>query len=147
MNLAISLTAARYGTAMANYTEVVSLLKTSDPATGTEKVCGARCRDVLTGQEFDVRAKCVINATGPFTDSLRKMDNQKVANICQPSAGVHISGQHGDGRVIFFLPWEKMTIAGTTDSPTSITAHPIPTEDDINFILNEVRNYLSPDVE
>ena len=42
------------------------------------------------GQEFDVRAKCVINATGPFTDSLRKMDDQKTANICQPSAGVHI---------------------------------------------------------
>lgn len=52
-----------------------------------------------------------------------------------------------DGRVIFFLPWEKMTIAGTTDSPTSVTAHPIPGEDDINFILREVRNYLSPDVE
>lgn len=52
-----------------------------------------------------------------------------------------------DGRVIFFLPWEKMTIAGTTDTPTEVTAHPIPMEDDINFILNEVRNYLSPDVE
>lgn len=52
-----------------------------------------------------------------------------------------------DGRVIFFLPWEKMTIAGTTDTPTEVTAHPIPVEDDINFILNEVRNYLSPDVE
>ncbi|KAK0152846.1 Glycerol-3-phosphate dehydrogenase, mitochondrial [Merluccius polli] len=161
MNLAIGLTAARYGAAMANYTEVVSLLKRSDPETGVEKVCGARCRDVLTGQEFDVRAKCVINATGPFTDSLRKMDDQKTVDICQPSAGVHIviPGYYSpdnmglldpatsDGRVIFFLPWEKMTIAGTTDSPTSVTAHPIPTEDDINFILNEVRNYLSPDVE
>ncbi|XP_059904800.1 glycerol-3-phosphate dehydrogenase, mitochondrial isoform X2 [Gadus macrocephalus] len=161
MNLAIGLTAARYGAAMANYTEVVNLLKRADPETGVEKVCGARCRDVLTGQEFDVRAKCVINATGPFTDSLRKMDDQKTANICQPSAGVHIviPGYYSpdnmglldpatsDGRVIFFLPWEKMTIAGTTDSPTNVTAHPIPTEDDITFILNEVRNYLSPDVE
>lgn len=52
-----------------------------------------------------------------------------------------------DGRVIFFLPWEKMTIAGTTDTPTEVTAHPIPMEEDINFILSEVRNYLSPDVE
>lgn len=43
-----------------------------------------------TGQEFDVKAKCVINATGPFTDSLRKMDKQETSNICQPSAGVHI---------------------------------------------------------
>lgn len=161
MNLAIALTAARYGAATANYTEVVRLLKKTDPLSGRERVCGARCRDVLTGQEFDVRAKCVINATGPFTDSVRKMDNQEVGNICQPSAGVHIvmPGYYSpdnmglldpatsDGRVIFFLPWEKMTIAGTTDTPTEVTHHPIPTEEDINFILTEVRNYLSNDVE
>ncbi|NXS40108.1 GPDM protein, partial [Balaeniceps rex] len=161
MNLAIALTAARYGAATANYAEVLRLLKTTDPASGKEHVCGVRCRDVLTGQEFDVKAKCVINATGPFTDSVRKMDDQEVPNICQPSAGVHIvmPGYYSpdnmglldpatsDGRVIFFLPWEKMTIAGTTDSPTDVTSHPIPTEEDINFILNEVRNYLSVDVE
>ncbi|OCT63487.1 uncharacterized protein LOC495948 isoform X2 [Xenopus laevis] len=161
MNLAIALTAARYGAATANYTEVVRLLRRTDPESGKERVCGARCRDVLTGQEFDVRAKCVINATGPFTDSVRKMDNQEVKNICQPSAGVHIvmPGYYSpdnmglldpatsDGRVIFFLPWEKMTIAGTTDTPTEVTHHPIPTEEDINFILTEVRNYLSSDVE
>lgn len=161
MNLAIALTAARYGAATANYTEVVGLLKKTDPETGTERVCGARCKDVLTGQEFDVRAKCVINATGPFTDSLRNMDSQETKKICQPSAGVHIvmPGYYSpdnmglldpatsDGRVIFFLPWEKMTIAGTTDTPTEITHHPIPTEEDINFILTEVRNYLSSDVE
>ncbi|NXT34061.1 GPDM protein, partial [Pelecanoides urinatrix] len=160
MNLAIALTAARYGAATANYAEVLRLLKRRE-AGGRQRVCGVRCRDVLTGQEFDVKAKCVINATGPFTDSVRKMDDQEVPNICQPSAGVHIvmpgyysPGNMGlldpatsDGRVIFFLPWEKMTIAGTTDSPTDVTSHPIPTEEDINFILNEVRNYLSADVE
>uniref|UniRef100_G3T3Z6 Glycerol-3-phosphate dehydrogenase n=1 Tax=Loxodonta africana TaxID=9785 RepID=G3T3Z6_LOXAF len=161
MNLAIALTAARYGAATANYMEVVSLLKKTDPQTGKERVSGARCKDVLTGQEFDVRAKCVINATGPFTDTVRKMDDKGAADICQPSAGVHIvmPGYYSpenmglldpatsDGRVIFFLPWQKMTIAGTTDTPTDVTHHPIPSEEDINFILNEVRNYLSCDVE
>uniref|UniRef100_A0A7N4PPR8 Glycerol-3-phosphate dehydrogenase n=1 Tax=Sarcophilus harrisii TaxID=9305 RepID=A0A7N4PPR8_SARHA len=161
MNLAIALTAARYGAAIANYVEVKNLLKRKDPVSGKLQVCGARCMDMLTGCEFEVRAKCVINATGPFTDTLRKMDNQCTENICQPSAGVHIvmPGYYSpenmglldpatsDGRVIFFLPWEKMTIAGTTDSPTDITPHPIPSEEDINFILNEVRNYLSCDVE
>uniref|UniRef100_A0A3B3XRT8 Glycerol-3-phosphate dehydrogenase, mitochondrial n=1 Tax=Poecilia mexicana TaxID=48701 RepID=A0A3B3XRT8_9TELE len=159
MNLAIALTAARHGAAIANYTEVVHLLKTKNQKTGREQLCGAHY--VLTGKEFDVRAKCVINATGPFTDSLRQMDKQETAKICQPSAGVHIvmPGYYSpdsmglldpatsDGRVIFFLPWEKMTIAGTTDTPTDVTAHPIPREDDIDFILREVRNYLSPDVE
>lgn len=49
MNLAIALTAARYGAATANYMEVVSLLKEAEPHTGRQRVCGARCRDVLTG--------------------------------------------------------------------------------------------------
>ena len=44
----------------------------------------------VSGNEFDVRAKAVINATGPFTDGVRKMDDPSIANICQPSAGVHV---------------------------------------------------------
>ena len=55
-----------------------------------EVVCGAHVRDVVTGEEFDVRAKCVVNATGPFTDAVRQMDDPTGTNICQPSAGVHI---------------------------------------------------------
>ena len=55
-----------------------------------EVVCGAHVRDVITGEEFDVRAKCVVNATGPFTDAIRKMDDPSERNICQPSSGVHI---------------------------------------------------------
>ena len=45
---------------------------------------------MITGEEFDIRAKCVVNATGPFTDAIRKMDNPKDSSICQPSSGVHI---------------------------------------------------------
>lgn len=52
-----------------------------------------------------------------------------------------------DGRVIFFLPWLKGTIAGTTDLPCKVTHNPKPTEDEILFILTEVKNYLNPDVE
>ena len=94
-------------------------MKSAD-SEGQTKVCGARVRDELTGREFDIRAKCVVNATGPFTDSIRKMDNQNVGNICAPSAGVHVvlPGYYSpqsmglldpatsDGRVIFFLPWQ-----------------------------------------
>jgi glycerol-3-phosphate dehydrogenase len=48
--------------------------------------------------------------------------------------------------VIFFLPWQGNTIAGTTDAPTAITPHPLPREEEINWILNEVRRYLAPDI-
>ncbi|NWU99680.1 GPDM protein, partial [Upupa epops] len=155
------------GAAALSCVGVMELVVLSHRALPSGAVAAQRSEEVIdncffyAGQEFDVRAKCVINATGPFTDSVRKMDDQEVPNICQPSAGVHIvmPGYYSpdnmglldpatsDGRVIFFLPWEKMTIAGTTDSPTDVTSHPIPTEEDINFILNEVRNYLSVDVE
>lgn len=52
-----------------------------------------------------------------------------------------------DGRVIFFLPWQKHTLSGTTDSPCDVTYHPTPTEEEISFILNEIKNYLNSDVE
>ncbi|XP_039266240.2 glycerol-3-phosphate dehydrogenase, mitochondrial-like isoform X1 [Styela clava] len=159
MNLAIGLTAARQGAAIANHVEVLKLLKRKDKD-GNEVCCGATVRNNMNGNVFDIRAKCVVNATGPFTDNIRTMDDAEIPKICQPSAGVHIilpdyyspdtmgllDPSTSDGRVIFFLPWEGYTIAGTTDSPTDITPHPEPREADIQFILNEVKNYLSPDV-
>ncbi|KAF9804233.1 hypothetical protein SFRURICE_020661 [Spodoptera frugiperda] len=155
MNLAIALTAARHGATIANHVSCTKLYKTNG------KLSGARLKDELTGKEWDVKAKCIINATGPFTDSIRKMDDSSVKNICCPSSGVHIvlpgyySPEHmglldpatSDGRVIFFLPWLKGTIAGTTDLPCNVTHNPKPTEDEILFILTEVKNYLNPDVE
>lgn len=52
-----------------------------------------------------------------------------------------------DGRVIFFLPWQKHTLSGTTDSPCDVTYHPTPTEEEIEFILDEIKHYLNSDVE
>ena len=162
MNTAIAITAVRLGASVANHCRAVELLKEPVEEKGGEpRVCGAICEDTLTGERFSVRARCVINATGPFTDSLRQMDDPKLKGICAPSAGVHVvlPGYYSpdsmglldpatsDGRVIFFLPWMKHTIAGTTDSPCSVTPNPTPSEEDIAFILGEVRNYLSPEIE
>lgn len=49
-----------------------------------------KLQDELSGKEWDIKAKSIINATGPFTDSIRKMDNPEVKEICCPSSGVHI---------------------------------------------------------
>ncbi|KAI8647856.1 FAD dependent oxidoreductase-domain-containing protein [Parasitella parasitica] len=156
MNVALAMTAACYGATVANHCEVVNLTKDKDGI-----VNGAQLRDNLTGDEWTVRAKGVINATGPFTDGLRKMDNAENLEIVAPSAGVHIilpnyysprnmgllDPATSDGRVIFFLPWQGNTIAGTTDSPTEVTQNPMPKEDEINWILDEVSHYLSADVK
>jgi glycerol-3-phosphate dehydrogenase len=103
----------------------------------------------------------VVNATGPFSDALRKMDAPTAQEIVAPSSGVHITlpgyysprdmglidPQTSDGRVIFFLPWQGNTIAGTTDTAAPVEAHPKPKEEEIQWILDEVRNYLSPDIK
>ncbi|XP_028417433.1 glycerol-3-phosphate dehydrogenase, mitochondrial-like [Dendronephthya gigantea] len=162
MNVTIALTAARHGASVCNHTEVVSLLKKKITKDGVEKeiVCGARVRDQFTREEWDVHAKCVINATGPYTDDVRRMDDASRPNICQPSAGVHIvlpeyysprnmgflNPETSDGRIVFLLPWEGRTVAGTTDTPTKLTFHPKPTKAEVQFILDEIKSYLSEDI-
>ncbi|KAI9300833.1 FAD dependent oxidoreductase-domain-containing protein [Cunninghamella echinulata] len=156
MNVALALTAAYHGATVANHCEVTNLTKNEQG-----HINGAVMKDTLTGDEWTVKAKGVINATGPFTDGLRKMDNDDHSEIVAPSAGVHIilpnyysprnmgllDPATSDGRVIFFLPWQGNTIAGTTDSPTEITQNPLPKEDEVQWILEEVSHYLSPDVK
>ncbi|RMZ69260.1 glycerol-3-phosphate dehydrogenase [Pyrenophora seminiperda CCB06] len=111
-------------------------------------------------EEFSIRAKGVINATGPFTDSIRKMDDQEVQEIVAPSSGVHvilpgyyspsnmglIDPNTSDGRVVFFLPWQGNTIAGTTDTACDIKQNPIAGEEEIDWILKEVKRYLQPEI-
>lgn len=101
-----------------------------------------------------------MNATGPFCDAIRKLDDPSAQEIVAPSSGTHlvlpgyyspanmglIDPATSDGRVIFFLPWQGNTIAGTTDAPCPITQHPRPKEEEIDWILSEVRRYLSPDI-
>lgn len=158
MCLSIALTAARRGALVANHVAVTGLVK---DAQNDDKICGARVRDQLNGQEWTIKAKCVVNATGPHTDSIRMMDDPKAMKIVAPSSGVHIvlpgyyspqsmgllDPETKDGRVIFFLPWQKYTIAGTTDNACEPSFHPAPTEDDIQFILKELRNFLAPEIE
>ena len=155
------MTAALYGTTVVNHLEVTGLEKDADG-----KLIGARAKDLVQerdgdkSQEFSIRARGIINATGPFTDAVRKMDDESVQEIVAPSSGVHvilpgyyspskmglIDPSTSDGRVIFFLPWQGNTIAGTTDAPTNITQNPIAGEEEINWILSEIRGYLAPDI-
>jgi len=154
-NISLALTAAMHGAVVANHTEAVELVKNDDG-----KVAGAVVRDGFTGKQFPVRAKVVVNATGPFTDGLREKDEPTANKMIVPSSGVHITlpeyysaegfglivPKTKDGRVVFMLPWLGSTIAGTTDSSTEITALPQPHEDEVGFILDALSDYLNVDV-
>ncbi|KAF2269276.1 glycerol-3-phosphate dehydrogenase mitochondrial precursor [Lojkania enalia] len=161
MNVSLAMTAALYGATVVSHCEITALEK---DASG--KLCGARAKDCIAerdgkrSEEFAIKAKGIINATGPFTDSIRKLDDQNVQEIVAPSSGVHvilpgfyspanmglIDPSTSDGRVIFFLPWQGNTIAGTTDTSCSITKDPVAGEDEIEWILKEIRRYLQPQI-
>ena len=161
MNVSLATTAALYGASIVNHMEVTGLTK---DASG--KLNGAVVKDLIkskngkTDEPVTIRAKGIINATGPFSDSIRKLDDPSVQEIVAPSSGVHvvlpgyyspsdmglIDPSTSDGRVIFFLPWQGNTIAGTTDAPTQISEQPIAGEDEIGWILNEIKGYLAPDI-
>lgn len=153
LNVGLACTAAIAGAAVLNHAEVISFLKDED----SNRTIGARIRDNLSGEEFDTYAKVVVNAAGPFCDSVRKMTDKDARPMICPSSGVHIVlpdyyspegmglivPKTKDGRVVFMLPWLGRTVAGTTDSNTSITLLPEPHEDEIQFILDAISDYLN----
>jgi glycerol-3-phosphate dehydrogenase len=156
-NTYLALTAAQEGACVTNYTEMVGLLK--DDVTG--RAVGVRCRDNMTGDEFDVRAKAIVFAGGPFTDELRRMESPTAKPAVAAAAGTHIvlpgyycPGGIGmldintsDGRFLFFLPWEGSTIVGTTDRKGPAVSDPEPPEEEIQWILSEVEKYLAPELK
>ena len=155
-NLAIALSAAEEGAAVANHTEMIGVLFDQDGG----KAVGVTCRDNLDGREYNVMAKCIIFAGGPFTDSMRKLENPDMKPAVNGAAGTHIvlPGYYSppdigmldintsDGRFLFFLPWQGSVIVGTTDRKGEPTSSPGPPEDEIQWILTEVEKYLDSNV-
>jgi glycerol-3-phosphate dehydrogenase len=160
-NMSLVLTAAERGADVVNYADVVGLAKDDDG-----RVCGVRLVDRLAdgaAPPIEVRAAGgVVNATGAWTDVLRRLDDAESRDVIVPSAGTHVvlpdfysprdmgmlDPATSDGRVLFFLPWLGATVVGTTDRPCSLgDEQPAPTEEEIEFLLREISRYLSPDVQ
>lgn len=151
MAVTLALTAQQQGAVVSNHLEAIAFHKQDGRA------CGARVRDKLGGGEFTIHARGVINATGPFADRLRQMDDTAAAPILKVSAGLHIvlgrrfrppeSGllipETEDGRVLFILPWEGHTLVGTTDEPAEISDHPEPRQDEIAYLLRHISRYFN----
>jgi glycerol-3-phosphate dehydrogenase len=139
-------TAYEQGATLLNYAQVTAAAKD-----------GVRVRDVETGEEYDARAHVVINATGPFSDSIRRMADPSAEPAIAPSQGVHlvfdasflpgdsaIMVPHtSDGRVMFAIPWHGHTLVGTTDTPLQdAPLEPVAMESEIDFILQTAALYL-----
>ncbi len=154
----IGLTAAEEGATVANHTEMIGTIHENGDS---GKVIGIKVRDNLSGKEFDVYAKAIIFAGGPFTDGLRKMEQPDCKAAVAGAAGSHIvlPGYYApdgmglldmntsDGRFLFFLPWQGSTLVGTTDRKEDAVSSPQPPEDEIKWLLSEAEKYLSPDLK
>jgi glycerol-3-phosphate dehydrogenase len=154
--LAVSMarTAAEQGAVVLNYMEVVELLKKAG------EVIGVRARDVETGDEHELLARVVVNATGVFADAVRRMDDPKAPAMIAPSQGVHIVldreylpgdsaimvPRTDDGRVLFAIPWLGRVVVGTTDTPVTDTPlEPRPMDAELEFLLEHAGRYLTRD--
>jgi glycerol-3-phosphate dehydrogenase len=140
------------GGLVANYVEVVRLTKKND------KISGAILHDRESGGELEVSARVVVNATGVFVDSVRKMDEPGSTKMLAVSQGAHLVlpkeflpgtsalmvPKTSDGRVLFGIPWHNRLILGTTDGEVpEPLEEPRIQEQEISFILSEAGRYLT----
>ncbi len=150
MNLAIALTAQQEGAIIINHMALTGLAK-SDGI-----IDGVKLTDQLTRETLSLSCRGVINATGPFVDEIRKLDDPQAKALITTSSGVHIildqrfappdTGlmipETEDGRVLFILPWEGHALIGTTDEPASLSDHPQPLGTEIDYLLRHARKYF-----
>ncbi len=150
--IAIAQTATEQGGVPLNYMRVEKLLKENNLITGVEAL------DLETHKRHQFLSKVVINATGVFTDSIRKLDEPKASTTISPSQGIHLVldrkfwptdlailiPQTEDGRVLFFVPWHRHLIVGTTDTPVDdISLEPHPLNEEIDYLLKYAGHYLT----
>lgn len=146
------------GAVIANHVRAGALLTQGDAITGVNAT------DVLSGNTFDIRAKLVVNATGPWSDEVRALANEKA--LLKPTKGIHlvvdekrlparnalVMTHPKDKRVMFTIPWGLgRTAVGTTDTffdgkPDTVE----PTAADITYLLDAANHYypdakLTPD--
>lgn len=137
-----------------NRTEVTGILH---DAAG--KVAGVKVKDLETGNEYEVKAKSVVNAAGCFVDDIMSMDTPEHKRMVTPSQGVHLVldmkflqsdyaimvPKTSDGRVLFAVPWHDKVVVGTTDIPRPTPeSEPKPLDEEIEFILKTAGLYMNP---
>ena len=147
-------TCVEKGGTVVNHIEVTDLLHNDQG-----RVSGVVARDRLTGEEYRLAARCVVNAAGCFVDDIMQMDSPEHRKMVTPSQGVHIvlDGRFlqsdyaimvpktTDGRVLFAVPWHNKVVVGTTDIVRfEAEEEPLPLKEEIDFILNTAKCYMNP---
>lgn len=155
--LAIDLasTAAAHGAAVLNYCKAISFAKEDG------KIAGIKIKDQLSNEEYALKSRAIINATGVFTDEIMEMDQPDHEKIITFSQGIHLVIDKNffpgdaalmipkteDGRVLFAVPWHEKVVLGTTDTPVArLSVEPKPLEAEITFILQHANTVLNQSI-
>ncbi len=139
-----AISAYQAGCCVANKVEVEGFIKREG------KVAGAEARDRLSGEKFSIRAHCVVNATGAWSNRLVQMDEPDAPQITRPTKGIHIVyrklpitrailfSARKDKRILFVIPWRDATLIGTTDTDFSGSCDEVyATSDEVEYLLEE----------
>ena len=147
-------TSLRFGTRALNYAEVTDFIYKE------QQVAGVVVKDVINGTAFEINAKYVINAAGPWVDELRSINNSKKGKRLHLTKGVHLVFPHKklpikqsvyfdvpDGRMMFAIPRGKITYVGTTDTNFNNDKDDIGIDlADALYLISAVNN-MFPDIE
>lgn len=149
----LAMTAVDQGATVINYCPATGLLRDDEGY-----VNGLIARDNESGEAFPIKARVVINATGVFTDEIRRMADSSTEPLMVTSQGIHLVFDRSflkgdtalmvprtsDGRVLFVIPWHGHAVAGTTDTPVEAPSlEPKPLDEEIQFILETAARYLT----
>ena len=132
LTLAFAKAAATNGATVANYTEATGLMVRLKPdptgsnhTTADRRFAGVKARDTLTGEAFDIRARVIVNAAGPWAASMLHASGVgapwpllKAMNLVtsRPARKTALVAPTGAGRALIVLPWQGRTLVGTSES-------------------------------
>lgn len=142
------LQAAGFGAVCGNYVALRSLIQANG------RICGGAAEDVLTGRAVEIQARVVVNATGPWSDRIRRLSDAKAPARLAPTKGIHLllprvaqealflQGR-ADGRMLFVLPWGELSLVGTTESPVRNGLDALRAETgEVGYLLEAVNRFL-----
>jgi glycerol-3-phosphate dehydrogenase len=126
-----------------NHAEVVGFERGEDG-----RLRAAEVRDALTGETLRIAARVIVNAAGPAVEAVRGLDRPLERPVLRPAKGVHlviprdripaqgaVTFEASDGRHLFLIPWDEVSILGTTDAFTDEIAEPVVTIEEVHYLL------------
>jgi glycerol-3-phosphate dehydrogenase len=152
LTLETILSAHQEGAVVANYLE----LKTFSKEAG--RMAGAVLQERFGAPPIEVRARCVVNTTGPWADQVRRIDDPRCTPCLRLTKGTHIIVPRArvgivhaivmhsprDKRVLFAIPWGDHALIGTTDTDFDGSPDDVrPDEADFAYLL-EAANWFFP---